>query len=382
EIRIGNYDQAARSLTSALTEFKLIRTQQPSDQDIDRLLREELRVRDELIRLAVRRDQFTKAQGDMERLREVLQQYPQFAASNHGRHALATSLISLSSGSMRPTFDRGLSDRRRRPLTLNDRPPAFSPMAVNPLNNRRERDLTGNAEAIRLLEGLAAENPSVAQYQLDLARAHRDRMRLSRLLGKQSDFDASLATATTILRTLLDQTPDSALLKYELANLYAGSLTSTADDGHQLDQALKLIQEVLAEYPLVPEYQTLHASLLARSAWTVPTTSEFPLERQLERAEGGTTKLQQAIAIQQGLVERFPDIPIYAINLLLTKVQLSEFYLQFRRPEKAKLALADAITLAEKLLASNASRQPVIRVILDRLRERKAALDGRAESSS
>ncbi|MFM7844045.1 MAG: hypothetical protein ACKPEY_07420, partial [Planctomycetota bacterium] len=274
------------------------------------------------------------------------------------------------------------NDRRRRPLTLNDRPPAFGPMAVNPLNNRRERDLTGNAEAIRLLEGLAAENPSVAQYQLDLARAHRDRMRLSRLLGKQSDFDASLATATTILRTLLDQTPDSALLKYELANLYAGSLTSTADDGHQLDQALKLIQEVLAEYPLVPEYQTLHASLLARSAWTVPTTSEFPLERQLERAEGGTTKLQQAIAIQQGLVERFPDIPIYAINLLLTKVQLSEFYLQFRRPEKAKLALADAITLAEKLLASNASRQPVIRVILDRLRERKAALDGRAESSS
>ncbi|MFM7845255.1 MAG: serine/threonine protein kinase, partial [Planctomycetota bacterium] len=111
EIRIGKYDQAARSLTSALTEFKLIRTQQPSDQDIDRLLREELRVRDELIRLAVRRDQFTKAQGDMERLREVLQQYPQFAASNHGRHALATSLISLSSGSMRPTFDRGLSDR-------------------------------------------------------------------------------------------------------------------------------------------------------------------------------------------------------------------------------------------------------------------------------
>lgn len=382
EHRIGKYEQAARSLSTALAEFEAIRSLPDMDHNRHRLLREEFKVRDELIRLAVRRDQFTKAQGDMERLREVLRDFPEFAASAHGRYALASSLTSLGSGGSRLALERNLNDRRRRPSISFDRPPAFGPLASNPINTRRERDLAYNAEAIQLLEGLTAEDPGVTQYQLDLARCYRDRMRLSRMLGKQPDFDSSLAKATAILRALLDETPASALLKYELASLYAGSLTSSAGDGHRLEEALKLIQEVLGQYPLVPEYQTLHASLLVRAAWKTPTTSESPLERQLERAEGGIAKLQQAIAIQQGLVERFPDIPLYAINLLLTKVQLVEFHVQFRRPERAKQALADAIALAEKLLAVNASRQPVVRVILDRLRERQAAFESRSESAS
>ncbi|MFM9063977.1 MAG: hypothetical protein ACKOOI_13225, partial [Pirellula sp.] len=62
-----------------------------------------------------------------------------------------------------------------------------------------------------------------------------------------------------------------------------------------------------------------------------------------------------------------------------TKVQLVEYTTQFRRPEKAKQSLAEATTLAEKMLDSGAARQPAIRAILERLRERKIALENRPE---
>jgi hypothetical protein len=152
-----------------------------------------------------------------------------------------------------------------------------------------------------------------------------------------------------------------------------------AFDANRLEEALKLIQEVIDEHPAVPEYQTLYASLLARSAWVQPFAPDPPTERQFERVENGINKLQQSIAIHQGLVDRFPEIPLYGINLLQTKVQLVEYTTQFRRPEKAKQSLADATALAEKMLQSGAARQPAIRAILERLRERKIALENRPE---
>jgi tetratricopeptide (TPR) repeat protein len=263
-----------------------------------------------------------------------------------------------------------------------------------------ERDLTYNAEAIGLLEGLCDQAPAEAQnstvqngtaqngpaqyrldqYRLELARNHRDRMRLSRLLGNRLDFEKSFAKATELFQDLLQKSPNSAVLKYDLANLYSGSLQSPSVDGIRLDQALKLIQEVLGDHPSVPEYQTLYASLLARSAWAQPFANDTQSERQFERIENGIAKLQQSIAIHQGLVDRFPEIPLYGINLLQTKVQLVEFNMQFRRPEKAKQSLSEATALAEKMLESGAARQPVVRAILERLRERKIALETRPES--
>jgi hypothetical protein len=78
-------------------------------------------------------------------------------------------------------------------------------------------------------------------------------------------------------------------------------------------------------------------------------------------------------------VDRFPDIPLYGINLLQIKVQLVEFTSQFRRPEKAKQYLAEAMALAEKMLESGAARQPVVRSILERLKDRKTALENRPD---
>lgn len=380
EHKIGKHEQAAKSLENAIAEFESIRTSQDSSAKMLELLTEELQALDELIGLYARRDQFPKAQATMESLREILKQHSEFAQSPQGRYALASALGSLCSGSARLALERSLNDRRRRAFPpFFNRPAVFGIEVAPPVAVRLQRDLTYNAEAIELLEGLCEQDPNQMQFRLDLARNHRDRMRLSRLLGNKTDFDVSLDQATRILQELLQKSPSSAVLKYELANLYASSLVHPNIDSDRLDEALRLIREALEDHPSVPEYQSLHASLLARSAWAQPFATESPNDRQFERVENGITRLQQAIAIQQGLVDRFPEIPLYGINLLQAKVQLVEFTSQFRRPEKAKQSLVDAMALAEKMLESGAARQPVVRSILERLRERKIALENRPE---
>jgi tetratricopeptide (TPR) repeat protein len=244
---------------------------------------------------------------------------------------------------------------------------------------RLERDLAYNSQAIELLDGLSQQNPVQSKYRLGLARNHRDRMRMYRLLGLPSEFEKSLGKASEIFQDLLSKNPTSAVLKYELANLYATSLVHPSVDGNRLEEAIRLVQESLQDHPGVPEYQTLYASLLARSAWTIPAGIDPSAERQFERVENGVIKLQQSIAIHQGLVDRFPEIQVYAIHLLQTKMQIVDYYNQFRRPERGKQTLAEAIALAEKLIESGTARQPALRAILDRLKERKNTMETKPE---
>ena len=385
ENKIGRYDQAAESLRRAIAEFEAVRNKDQAEQDKQRVLNEEVQARKELIGLHSRRDQFPRAIEEMENLREVLKKNPEFATSEEGRFGLASALESLCSGSARLALDRSLNDRnlndRRRRLfsPFFNRPGPWVPEIPIPMAQRLERDLAYNAQAVELLDGLSQQYPLQSKYRLGLARNHRDRMRMYRLLGLQSEFEKSLGKASEIFQDLLSKNPTSAVLKYELANLYASSLMHPSVDGNRLEEAIRLVQESLQEHPGVPEYQTLYASLLARSAWTMPAGIDPAAERQFERVENGINKLQQSIAIHQGLVDRFPEIQVYAIHLLQTKMQIVDYYNQFRRPERAKQTLAEAIALAEKLMESGTARQPALRAILERLKERKNTLETKPE---
>ena len=385
ENKIGRYDQAAESLRRAIAEFEAVRNKDQAEQNKQRVLNEEVQARKELIGLHSRRDQFPRAIEEMENLREVLKKNPEFATSEEGRFGLASALESLCSGSARLALDRSLNDRnlneRRRRLfpPFYSRPGPWVPEIPIPMAQRLERDLAYNAQAVELLDGLSQQYPLQSKYRLGLARNHRDRMRMYRLLGLQSEFEKSLGKASEIFQDLLSKNPTSAVLKYELANLYASSLMHPSVDGNRLEEAIRLVQESLQEHPGVPEYQTLYASLLARSAWTMPAGIDPAAERQFERVENGINKLQQSIAIHQGLVDRFPEIQVYAIHLLQTKMQIVDYYNQFRRPERAKQTLAEAIALAEKLIESGTARQPALRAILERLKERKNTLETKPE---
>jgi serine/threonine protein kinase len=197
ENKIGRYDQAAESLRRAIAEFEAVRNKDQAEQDKQRVLNEEVQARKELIGLHSRRDQFPRAIEEMDNLREVLKMNPEFATSEEGRFGLASALESLCSGSARLALDRRLNDRnlndRRRRLfpPIYGRPGPWVPEIPFPMAQRLERDLAYNAQAVELLDGLSQQYPLQSKYRLGLARNHRDRMRMYRLLGLQSEFEKS-----------------------------------------------------------------------------------------------------------------------------------------------------------------------------------------------
>jgi tetratricopeptide (TPR) repeat protein len=410
ERRIGKFDEATDSFAKALRDLQRLRLKL-SDADnnkavgnvadiggtsssaisVNAVVREELLCRESLIAIFSQRGMMPRAVAELEAAKRLLREYPEFAKSDEGVFALASLLNQMSNASARLAFERLNNDRRRRfGGGSMQRSGGGKPDAVAPQQRvRLERDLIGNSESIGLLEKLCAnknesasnnsassESPSTIDYRLALARTYRDRMGLCRILGNASEADIAFEKAEDNFKQLMAHKQDSVVLKYELANLYACNLTNGSLDEKYLEKSLKLVQEILNEQPTVPEYQTLFANLLVRSAWQDSNNAEgVPL---LERVDGGVAKFNQAISIHQSLVERFPDIPIYSLHLLQATSQMAEYYGIVRRPERARQVMSQAVEIAEKLAKSGTS-PPFVKTILERSRERRSVLENRQE---
>ena len=415
ERRIGKFDEATDSFAKALRDLQRLRLKL-SDADnnkavgnvaviggtsssaisVNAVVREELLCRESLIAIFSQRGMMPRAVAELEAAKRLLREYPEFGESDEGAFALASLLNQMSNASARLAFERLNNDRRRRfGGGLMQRPGGGKPDGVAPQQRvRLERDLIGNTESIGLLEKLctnnnesasnnstsnnstSTESPSTIDYRLALARTYRDRMGLCRILGNASEADIAFEKAENSFKELMEDKQDSVVLKYELANLYASNLTNGSPDEKYLKESLRLVQEILNEQPTVPEYQTLFANLLVRSAWQDSNNAEGgPL---VERVDGGVAKFNQAISIHQSLVERFPDIPIYSLHLLQATSQMAEYYGTVRRPERARQVMSQAVEIAEKLAKSGTS-PPFVKTILERMRERRSVLENRQE---
>jgi tetratricopeptide (TPR) repeat protein len=426
ERRIGKFDEATDSFAKALRDLGRLRSKLSDAESkapvggvadtggnsssvisIDAVVREELLCRESLIAIFSQRGMMPRAVAELEAAKRLLREYPKFGESDEGVFALASLLNQMSSASARLAFERLSNDRRRRfGGGLMQRSGGGKPDAVAPQQRMRlERDLIGNTESIGLLERLctnesesannpsassnaassntasikasSSESPSIIDYRLALARTYRDRMGLCRILGNASEADIAFEKAENSFKELMAHKQDSVVLKYELANLYACNLTNGSLDEKYLKESMKLVEEILSEQPSVPEYQTLFANLLVRSAWQDYSNNieGVPL---VERVEGSVAKFQQAISIHESLVERFPDIPIYSLHLLQATSQLSEYYGTIRRPERARQVMSQAVEIAEKLAKSGTS-PPFVKTILERMRERRSVLENRQE---
>jgi serine/threonine protein kinase len=426
ERRIGKFDEATDSFAKALRDLGRLRSKLSDAESkapvggvadtggnsssvisIDAVVREELLCRESLIAIFSQRGMMPRAVAELEAAKRLLREYPKFGESDEGVFALASLLNQMSSASARLAFERLSNDRRRRfGGGLMQRSGGGKPDAVAPQQRMRlERDLIGNTESIGLLERLctnesesannpsassnaassntasikasSSESPSIIDYRLALARTYRDRMGLCRILGNASEADIAFEKAENSFKELMAHKQDSVVLKYELANLYACNLTNGSLDEKYLKESMKLVEEILSEQPSVPEYQTLFANLLVRSAWQDYSNNieGVPL---VERVEGSVAKFQQAISIHESLVERFPDIPVYSLHLLQATSQLSEYYGTIRRPERARQVMSQAVEIAEKLAKSGTS-PPFVKTILERMRERRSVLENRQE---
>lgn len=410
EQRIGKSDEAIASLGKAVRELERLRMQweknhsgtkgtegeadantnrfiesreSGSERSLSEILREELKTRETLVEVLSQRGMMPRAVMELDNAKRILASYSDFSKSAEGLFISASLLNKMSSASARLAFERLANERRRRfPWQPGQRGNGVrSELVAPPQRMRIERDLIGNTEALGYLDMLCKGNLEVDQsfvYSLAFARTYRDRMGLCRVLGRKDEADDAFEKSKSILNGLMIERKDSAVLKYELANLHF--LNAYDEDGREdfLDQALRLTKEILEDYPLVPEYQTLHANLLVRTAWqSIEGEDDRPMA---EKVDKGVDHFQQAIGIQKSLVDRFPEIPVYAVHLLQTNSQFAEFYGTVRRPERARQIMAQSLELAEKL-AKSGSTHPYVKSLLERMRERRNAIENRQETN-
>lgn len=356
--RIGKLEDATKSLNQAIDDFGSIRR---ADPNATQSMLEEIAAREELILILGKRGQLPRANALFVETRQLIESNPAVAGSTQGQFALANLLSNMVNVGPRFAPER----RRRGPFASSNRTPL--PQAI-PANQqaRLKRESELNSESLAILQRLVKEDPSPSAYQLALARACKDQVRIRIALGEIEGAESSLRKAIAIMESLLTSHPASASYRHELADILSMNVAFREEDSERSLRALDLSEALVKEHPNAPQYLTLKASVLSRMALLGPPSDN--------RGEKSLQRLGEAIEIQSDLARRFPDVPLYSITLVQYHLQQSEVYFALRRPEKARESITTAAAIAETMQEKGVS-QPLVKSFLDRIRERRANLE-------
>lgn len=377
--KLGRLDEAVASLEQALKDLTQLesRTESSNDPIDSNVLIADMATRQELIEVYQKRGQAPKALALFAGTRRWLDENASFRDSEEGQYAFAKLL-----GSMASTGSRFSSDRRRRPANgptpfpLANRPNPGIAETLPPIQMARfQREMELCNQALELLQGLRASHPDVAMYRLTMSRTYRERARVHRQLLDIDAADRDLDMAIELLEQLMNEPSHSLLLKFELAETLGTPIAERDIDAHRAETALKLCDEVLAKDPQSPEALALRASLLTRLAWTMP----MPMGP--SRGEWALKALNQAIDIQRQLVDRYPNVPVYAMALLQTYVQRAETLAFLRRFDKALESLDEAESMSQQLATARIA-PALIKSTVERLQERRRNLEARKEGKT
>ncbi|XZE32496.1 protein kinase domain-containing protein [Pirellulaceae bacterium SH501] len=374
QFRLGKLPEAEQSYLQALTEFQALSKKVDSaavEPDLDSFasIHAQAEVYHSLMHTAAMQRKAIPALQYFEQARKLLESNEAYAVSPAGRFDLARLLNSVGTLASRMQ----MQGRPRMFGPPGGGPPGFRPPngegppppgPVGELRQRKEGEL--NREALQLLEGLVKEDAENTAYRLALAHALRDEVRLERQRGDRVAADKALEQSIAILEKLVQDNPNSNKFLYELAEtlVLVGPFRSMET---YLPRALEISEKLISENPSNPAYLSLKAMALVRMSEA----------NRLGPQDAGRNKrsqewLEQALAIQQGLVDRYDDVPIYVGNLVDILVRLSELE---SSQEKSKEYRDRAVELVR---ARNPRLTPRdIQQMVDRLRERRQNMEMR-----
>ncbi len=330
--KLGQLDEAEESYQKALSAFRAILEQRP---DLAESVLPMMAIHTERLTIFAKRGQLLKAEGEYKEALSLLNRSPQVKQTADGRFALAKLLNCI--GTLQTRFGANARQRGNRPLEKLLAGPDLPPEVAM----RIKRDAEFNAEALTLLKGLTTESPDNVSYQVVLGRALRDESRIAR---DQRDFprsDDAIRKSIELFEALCKSHSDSAAFKYELADTLSRNVSSRPIDRQRCERARTICDQIVKEHPQVPEYQALRASTLFKLSMA---------EGKSERAE---ELMQEAIAIQRELANRFTDVAVYGNVLRLSLLRVSEIQEYLGKSEKAKetkeLAEKELIRLKENI---------------------------------
>tara|TARA_R110002049_G_scaffold50370_2_gene142995 strand:+ start:63963 stop:66629 length:2667 start_codon:yes stop_codon:yes gene_type:complete len=224
-------------------------------------------------------------------------------------------------------------------------------------------------EAIDTLQGLVNEFPENTEYQMELARAYRDASKVAaqhRFGGPAKSWSRQ---SLRMFDDLLDESPKSDSIRYELAKTLAVSDSFGIDRMMHLNRAVRLCDSLLERNPNVTSYHALKAH-------TLGTVAE--LHRRTGAEDRAMVTLLDQVEIQRELIEQSPELLSYRTKLAQTDEKIADIHNSNGDAEQAAKYLQDAI---EALIPAVRRSEPsnIARVQLQRLRGKLNQTENRVD---
>lgn len=210
------------------------------------------------------------------------------------------------------------------------------------LVSRGEEATENQRTAVDILEKLVQTDPSIAAYQLELARAYQGQYSLMRFRARgdreqnREERNTIRLAATRILEDLVTDYPNVPDYRCDLSDLLIHTNSSwyqTSDNSAELDRAVSLARQLTESHPSIPRYRTVLARGLAELA-----------ESQFERQPEASMKLfEESIQLLEDLVRNFPDMPVYRVFLVHALDNQADAYRKLGHLDQAQLVIERAI---------------------------------------
>jgi tetratricopeptide (TPR) repeat protein len=199
-------------------------------------------------------------------------------------------------------------------------------------------------DAVADYEWIVNAEPDLPDYRFELAAARTHLARALRLLGENIEAE-KLALAAV---------PEFAALRERHAGVadYLGGqalahvvLADVLRDLGRNDEAESTCREAIAEYDALLKINA-SAALYRQGLAVCRSSLGYTLQKLAQYSEAETEQ-RGAIESLRGLVETYSDVPWYRDSLARGYVRLGELYWATERPEDARKAFRDAITVRD-----------------------------------
>ncbi len=345
---LGQFEQAEAAYLRALAIYEELEEQTPRNEELET---EIARIYNELGRLyrttSRPEEGFAALMKSLALLEDVASRTTQ---PMEARYELARTYHSLGSVSWR---DLGPAP----PGPQSGRPPVgpgqhapgqreFRP----PPRHRRGEDVGQKPDrqryldkAIALLADLIDESPSDPACRHLLGLCYRDRFP-GMPLGKGVE---QLEDAARILEELVDEFPDVADFRFDLAETYAiwdvrrlpFDLHARAEE--DLEKGIDIMEVLVIEHPHVPSYLMSRIHILHKLA---------DIMRRADRIDLAETNLEKALRYQRSLSGRFPDNSSYKLWTAVIQNSLARLQRDLDRLADARRLLKDSIEILVPLM--------------------------------
>jgi serine/threonine protein kinase len=244
------------------------------------------------------------------------------------------------------------------------------------------------SKAVQLLRVLEKEDAAVPAYRHLLALCYREKSTV--LMGPTLRLDgADRREAVGLLEQLVKQFPQVPEYRFDLSETLAWldvrgpylPIPGAGSAARDLQEALRLAKELVVEHPNVPDYQVSKAQIHHRLAL---------VQRQNHEPDKAEKNLRLAVDVQNSLVQRFPQVAFHQFMRVLYEDSLVDVLVDQKKWVDSRPLLESSIKHLKRIIEQDkglgflafalADNQARLARVLRELHERRPAVQAALEA--